>query len=467
MPLRQLVSSSWLNCTCACERNSLSASERIVKVANEKTENCQTFLTIEMEPDEVEESLEKSYRRLAKKANIPGFRKGKAPRAVLERYVGKEGLLEDALNSLLPEAYEKALKEQDIEPFARPQIEIAQTDPVIFKVAVPLTPVIKLGDYQHIRVAPEPVEVSEDDVGATIEQLRHQRATWEPVERPVGFNDLVTLDVESSIEDKPFVNQKGVQYQVIQELPLPAPGFAEKLVGMGRDEEKEFKLQVPAGYPKDELAGKEPYFKVKVSEIKQEKLPELNDEFAQEMSPDFKSLDLLQEKVSTNLRLRAEGKARMDFEERVIEAAVNTAEMEFPPVLVEMETDRLINQQLRRWQVSGLEEYLSRVNKTEEEVRKELSPLATQRVTQFLTLGRIAEEEKIEISESEINAEIENMTKDAGEVKKDELNKYLNTPQARSSIEQVLITRKTIERLVEIAKGPNISTQKTEKGAEK
>jgi len=425
-----------------------------VKVTNEKTENCQAFLTVEMEPGEVEESLERSYYRLAKKTNIPGFRRGKAPRTILERYIGKERLLEDALNSLLPEAYEKAIKEQKIEAFAQPHIEIAQTDPVIFKVAVPLTPMIKLGDYHHIQVAPEPVELTEDDVSAAIEQLRHQHATWEPVERPVAFNDLVVLDVDSDIENKPFINQKGAQYQVLRELPLPAPGFAEQLVGMKRDEEKEFKLQFPVDYPRGELAGKEPSFKVRVTEIKQERLPELNDEFAKEISPDFKSLDSLREKVSTNLRLRAEEKARMDFEERVIEAVVDITELEFPPILVEMETDQLINQQLRRWQMGGkgLEEYLSSINKTEEELRQELHPLATKRVTRSLTLGKIAEEEKFEVSDAEISAEIENMTKSATE-NKDELNKFLNTPQARKSIEQVLITRKTIQRLVEIAKG--------------
>jgi len=436
-----------------------------VKVTNEKTENCQAFLTVEMEPDEVEESLERSYHRLVSKTAVPGFRKGKAPRDVLERYIGKERLLEDTLDSLLPEAYEKAIKEQKIEAFAQPHIEIAQTDPVIFKMAVPLTPTIKLGDYHHIQVAPESVELTEDDVSAAIEQLRHQHATWEPAERPVDFNDLVVLDIESNIEDEPFINQKGAQYQVIRELPFPAPGFAEQLVGMRRDEEKEFKLQFPSDYSRKELAEKEPSFKVRVTEIKQERLPELNDEFAKEISPDFNSLDLLREKVSTNLRFRAEEKARIDFEERVIEAVADTTKLEFPPILVEMETDQLINQQLRRWQMGGkgLEEYLSSINKTEEELRQELNPLATKRVNQSLTLGRIAEEEKFEVSDSEINAEIENMTKSATE-NKDELNKFLNTPQARKSIEQVLITRKTIQRLVEIAKGSdiNIKTQKEE-----
>ncbi|MFC1952407.1 trigger factor [Chloroflexota bacterium] len=430
-----------------------------MKVTNEKTEQRQAFLTIEMEPDEVEESLEKSYHRLAEKTDVPGFRKGKASRAVLEGYIGKEKLFEDALNSLLPEAYEKALKEQEIEALAQPHIEIAQTDPVIFKVTVPLAPEVKLGDYHRIKVAPEPVEFSKDDVSAAIEQLRHQCATWEPAERPVAFNDMVVMDIESNIEDKPFVNQKGARYQVLHELPLPAPGFAKQMVGIKRDEEKEFKLQFPSDYPKSELAGKEPSFKVKVTEIKKEELPELNDEFAQQVSPEFKSLDLLRKKVSADLRLRAEEKAKADFEERVVEAVVGTAELEFPPVMVEMEVDQLISRQLRRWQMAGggVGEYLSSINKTEEELRHELEPLAITRVGQSLVLGKIAEEEKIEVSDVEIKAEIETITQNAAEDKKDELSKFLNTPQARKSIEQILITRKTVERLVEIVKGSKIN----------
>ncbi len=427
-----------------------------MKVTNEKVENKQAFLTIEMEPAEVEESLEKSYYRLVKKANIPGFRKGKAPRPVLERHIGKEGLLKDALNSLLPEAYEKAIKEQKIEAFAQPHIEIAQTDPVVFKATVPLPPAVKLSDYHHIQVKLEPTELSEDDISAAMEQLRHQHATWEPVERPVGFGDLVVLDVDSSIEDEPFINQKGVQYQVLHDLPFPAPGFAEQLLGMRQGEDKEFKLKFPSDYPTGELAGKEPFFKVRINEIKQEKLPELDDELARGINPDFKTLDSLRERVSANLRLKAEEKARADFEERLIQAVVDITELEFPPVLVEMEIDRLIDHQLQRWQMSGkgLEEYLSSINKTEEELRKELHPLATKRVTGSLVLGKIAEEEKIKVSSPEIDTEIKSLTKGAAE-NKDELNKFLNTPQSRQSIKQVLTTRKTMHRLEETAKGPN------------
>lgn len=424
-----------------------------MKVTREKTENSQIFLSIEMELAEVEESLQKSYYRLVKKTNIPGFRKGKAPRAILERYIGKESLLEDALNNLLPQAYEKAIKEQEIEVIAQPHIEIAQTDPVVFKAIVPLKPTVKLGDYHHVHITPEPVELTEDDINAAIEQLRHRQAIWQPVERPVDFDDLVVLDIESNIEGKPFINQKGVQYQVIHDLPFPAPGFAEQLPGMKRGEDKEFKLQFPLDYPRGDLAGKEPSFRVKVTEIKQERLPELDDEFATQIALEFKSLASLREKVAADLELKAEERAKIDYEERVIEAVVDLTDLEFPPILVEMEIDRLLKEQSRRLQMGGkdLEQYLKSINKTEEELREELRPLATKMVTRSLVLGKVAEEEKIEANDSEIGAEIENMTKSAAE-NKDELQKFLNTPQSKESIKQLLITRKTIQRLVEIAK---------------
>ncbi len=425
-----------------------------MKVTRDKTENSQVFLTIEMEPAEVEESLGKSYSRLVKKTNIPGFRKGKAPRAILERYIGKESLLQDTLNYLLPQAYEQAIKEQEIDAFAQPHIEVTQTDPLVFKATVPVPPTVELGDYQHIKVTPEPVELTEDDVNGAVERLRHQQAIWEPVERPVDFDDLVVLDIESNIGGEPFINQKGVEYWVRRDAPFPVPGFAEQLPGMKRSEDSEFKLQIPSDYPKSELAGKEPWFKVTVTEIKQERLPELNDELARQINPEFATLDILRERVSTELRQQVEEKANIDFEESVIQAAVDLAQVEFPPFLVEMEVDQLVNERSRRLQMGGhgLEEYLSSINQTEAELREELKPPATKRVTQSLVLGKIAEQEKVKVSDSEIDAEIEGMVKNAAE-KKDTLQKYLNSPSSRKSIKRLLITRKTIQRLVEIAKG--------------
>jgi len=428
-----------------------------VRVTREKTENSQTFLSIEMEPDEIEKSLEKSYRRLVKKTNIPGFRKGKAPREILERYIGRGSLLEDALDELIPNAYQEAIKEQGIEAIAQPQIEITQVDPVVFKATVPLKPTVELGDYHSIRVTPEVIEIKEEDVNAAMEQLRHRYATWEPVERPVEFSDLVVLDVESTVEDKPLINQQGAQYQVLENLLFPAPGFAEQLVGMKAGEEKSFALQYPEDYSRSELANKEAQFKVKISEVKQERLPELNDEFARTVNPDFETIDSLREKVVADLKREIDERNRIDLENRAIEAVVGITKLEFPPVLVELEINRLIEEQARRWQMTGrgLDEYLKAVNKTEDELREELRPMAEKRITQSLVLGKIAEEEKIEVANSEIDAEIKKMTEGTGSTEdKEELRKFLDTPQSRGSIERILLTQKTVQRLVEIAKGP-------------
>lgn len=424
-----------------------------MKVTNEKTENRQAFLTIEVGSAEVEQSLEKAYHRLVKKVNVPGFRKGKATRAVLESYIGRDGLLEEAINKLLPEVYQQAIDEQGIEAIAQPQIEITQNDPLVFKAVVPLKPSVELGDYRSIRLGAESVQVGEEEIDSMVDHLRRRYAVWEPVERAVDFGDTVILDVESSVEDKPFINKKQGSYQVIRDLPFPAPGFSQQLVGMVKDEEKEFKLEFPLDYPSPELIGKEASFKVSITEIKQERLPEVDDEFARQVNPECEGIESLREQIARDLLIRVQDRARRDFEERVVEAVVDQAEVEFPPVLVEDGIDRLIEEQVREWSggsSQGIEEYLTSLNKTEEELREELYPLAVKRVTSSLVVGKVAEEEKIEVDDAEIDTEIENLTSSAGE-RKDEIKKLFNTAESRQSIGRMLIGRKTIQRLAEIA----------------
>ena len=440
-----------------------------MKVTKDKIENSQAFLTVEMEPAEVEDSLEEAYQRLVKKTNVPGFRKGKAPRVMLERHIGRESLLEDALNTLIPRAYEDALKEQEIEAFARADIEITQTEPLVFKATVPLPPTVKPGDYASLRLTPQPAASTEGEVDSVIDRLRHQQASWEPVEREVGFGDLAVFDVESTARGKTFINQKGVQYQVLKDYPAPLPGFAEQLVGMERDGAREFSLQIPTDYPDKELAGKEAHFKVALSEVKQERLPELDDEFARGIDPKFETLTSLRREVADNLRLRAEERARLDFEEKVIEAVVGLAEVEFPPFLVDMETSRLLDQRLRQWRESGrgLEEYLASINKTEEELKEELRPPATQRVMRSLVLDKVAQEEEIEASDAEIDGEIEDMAGGVPENRREEFTKLMSTPQSRQSIEHLLVRRKTVQRLVEIARTQDTDSETTQKEAAK
>ncbi len=434
-----------------------------MKVTKEKEENRQAFITVEMEPAEMETSLQDAYLKLAQKNDIPGFRKGKAPRAVVEHHLGKPRLLEEALDHLLPQAYEQALKEQEIEPFAQPDVEITQTDPLIFKAVVPLVPAVELGDYRSIRMTPDPVDITDENINAVIEELRHQYATWEPVDRPLDYNDLATIDINGMVEEKPYVQKVGAQIQVLKELMSPAPGFSDQITGMKKEEEKEFTLSFPEDYPNNNVAGKEGHFKVKLSEIKEEKLPELNDEFAGQVSPDFKTVDAFREEVMKSLQLRAEERVRMDFEERVINTAIEQSKVEYPSVLVELEINRILNEQVRQLQMTGrgMDEYLQSINKTAEQLHEELRPVATKNVAASLVMSKVAEAEKIEVAEPDMENGIDNMTRGTAEEQREEMRKLLDTPQTRESLKQSLRTRKTIERLTEIAKNIEDSTTET------
>jgi trigger factor len=425
-----------------------------LKVTREKTENRQDYLTIEMEPAEMETAMQGSYRRLSQKANIPGFRKGKAPRHVVETYLGKPRLLEEAIDSMLPQAYQQAIKDENISPCAQPELEITQADPLIFKAIVPLEPTVVLGDYRSIRATAEPVDIKEENINAVLEELRHQHATWEPVERALDYNDMAVMDINGTVADTPVVKKAASQYQVLKDYIYPAPGFPAQVVGMKKEEEKEFKLTYPEDYPSKELAGKEATFKVKLHEIKEEKLPDVNDEFATQVGAELKTVDALREEVKKSLKLRGEERARMAFEEKIIKDAMDQSKVEYPPVVVDMEINRILNDQARQLQMAGraVDEYLKSINKTAEQLQEEIRPVATRNVTASLVLGKIAEAEKVEVTEEDIVNGIDNLSRGLAEDKKGDMRKLLDTPKTRESIKQSILTRKTIERLSEIAK---------------
>ncbi len=423
-----------------------------MKVSTEPVENSQIVLNVEMEAVEVDEYLEKAYNRLVGKVSIPGFRKGKAPRVILEQHVGKDTLFQEALECLIPEAYEKALEEQEIEAIGQPKIELTQTEPVVFKAIVPLRPTVKLGDYKQIRLKSEPVEISDEDVDAMIEQLRHENAVLSPVDRPVEFGDIVTIAIEGESQGEPFVSRKDLVYEVSRDSRVPLPGFADKLEGMKKGEKRSFVLSYPPDYEMQELAGKEYSFEVTISEVKEKKLSEVDDEFAKSLGRE--DLASMRERISTNLKTRGEEKARLEFEQKVIDTAVELSEVEYPPVLIDREIDRLLNEEARNFAegVRGRENYRRSVNKTIDDHREELRPVASQRALRSLVLEKVAEAEKVEVSASEIDDEIEKMVKDAGE-QAEGMRKLFNSSQAREPIKNFLVNRKTVERLVQIANG--------------
>lgn len=420
-----------------------------MKVTAEKMEHRQVALIIEVEPGELEESREKAYHRLVGKASIPGFRKGKAPRAVLEQHVGKESLLEEALEQLMPQLYKEAVKSQGLEPIAEPQIEITQTEPVVFKAIVSLKPTIELGDYHHIKVKPEAVKITSDKIEPAMEQIRQGQAVLSPVDRPIQFGDSVTLDIEASVDGKALLNHKDIVYDVDQNSAVPLPGFAENLIGVEKNKEKTFALHVPDDYDIKEFSGKEWLCKVAVSEIKEKQLPELSDELAQSLGYD--NLTSLREKVTADLGTKAEQISRLELRQKVLNAAIERSSVDYPLVLEEGEIVYLLEDEARRLGYTKVEDYLGRVNRTVEELKQELQPVARKRVINTLIIDKVAEQEEIEIASAEVDNKIKEITTNIED--KEKVRQILASPRIRETIKQSLRTEKTLDRLMQIATG--------------
>ncbi|MDP2920233.1 MAG: trigger factor [Dehalococcoidia bacterium] len=426
-----------------------------MKVTSEKTENRQAFLKIEAEPAEIEAQTDITFRRLVKQVDVPGFRRGKAPRPIFERHFGRERLFHEMLDDYIPVALKQAVDEQKLEPISRPEVEVVTENPVVLKAVIPLKPEVTLGDYKTIDLKPRQVDITEEMVDQVVERLRHQHATWEPVDRAVAIGDRVNMDLESTAKGEQFINRKGLEYQLLDADTGPVPGFAGELVGMKKGEEKEFTHKFPDDYFRKELAGADATFKVKINEIKQEVLSEVNDQFALQVGKDYTTVELLRQKIRDEIKERQEHEAEHEFEDQVIEAAAAMSQVDYPPVLEEAEIDHLLERNFRYIQQTGqtIENYLQTIGKTVEQMREELRPTAKKRVAEALVLGKIASEEKVEVTPAEIDAEIEELVKNS-QGDKEELRRAFNSEQNRESIENTLVTRKVIKRLTEVAQSP-------------
>ena len=426
-------------------------------------------MKVEVEAAETEASLEHAYHHVVKEVAIPGFRKGRTPRAVLEQYVGKEAFLKEALEELVPELCIKIIEEQKLEVVAQPQIEILQYDPVVFKAIFSLRPNVELGDYRSIRIERQPVEVGDGEVDEFMQKLRERHGEWAPASRPANFEDLVIIDVTQTEKGGEAKSHQGQQVLLVKDSVLPLPGFSEHLVGVAIGEEKEFTLSFVEDYKIKELAGKEFMFKVKLNEVKEKHLPELDDEFAKSLGEGMDTIDGLRKYAADGLKKAAEDAARKEYERKVLEAVVGSAgKVEYPPVLVEQEISGLLrDRDMALRERGGLRNYLKTFKKTEEQLREEIRPRAVEQVTHELVLGKVAEEEKITVDPAEIDADIESMMKGAGEGS-EKLQDLFGTPQARQVVENRMIAQKAVQRLVDIAMGSAASEpeQKAEAGKE-
>jgi trigger factor len=419
-----------------------------MKVSTETLGNCQTALTIEAEASELDKSLDEAYHHLVNEVFIPGFRKGKAPRAILVQHIGKQSLLDEALEHLIPQLYKQAIESQELEPLARPEIEIIQTEPVVFKAIVSLKPEVKLGDYHSIKLEPGPAtKIAKKEIADAMEEFRESQGAWVPVDRSVELGDLVTMDIEAKVDGKPWLNHKGILYEVDKNSSSPVPGFASRLQGAEKNKEMNFSLTVPDDYPIKEMCGKEGGFKVTVTEIKEKELPELNDELARSAS--YENLADMKKKVAADLKTKAEARNRSELRQKALDALVEISEVSYPPILEDEEITGLLRDEAQRLGFREIGDYVKKTRKTEEELKQELRPIAKKRLIQGLVLGKLAEQEKIEISSAEVDNKVDEITNDAED--KEKTRQFFSLPQVRQSIEQSLLTQKTMDRLSQIA----------------
>lgn len=433
-----------------------------MKVTRESSGPAEVVLNIALDPEDEEPFVQRSYRRVVGRAKIPGFRPGKAPRAVVERYLGRPALLHEALDFMIPETLDRVLKEQSLQAFSQPDIQVVETEPVSFKAVVPLEPVVDLGEFRSIRLARDPVEVTEAQVAETVERLRYEAAPWEPVSRPVQYGDLLTLNVDGTIDGERVINDRGVDYIPRQDNLLPFPGFSASLLEMEENAEKEFTLTIPEDYGRAAYAGKECHFQVKVLSIKEKKLPELDDEFAKGVGDGYESMEALRAWVRQRLTEEAEAAALRRLEERSLEELLQTASVQASDLMFQRELDlmREDRERLLRNQRLDLETYLRVIGKTEEELLEEMRPRARDRLTRHLVLRKLAQEEGIEVSGEQIDAEVQTMVSNSAD-SKEQVRRALSTENARESIRASILNRLVMGRLVAIVQG-----QDGEKAAE-
>ena len=420
----------------------------------EKTENAnEVKLEITVDAAKFEDAMKKVYFKNAKYINIPGFRKGKAPMNVVEKYYGKEIFYEDAFNEVAGEAYETALKENNIEAVSRPNIEVKQIEKgkdLIFTAVVETKPEAKLGKYKGIEIPKIEYNVTEESIEAELKQMQNRNSRLVSVEdKEVENGNTTVIDFEGFVDGKAFEGGKAENYELEIGSGAFIPGFEDQIVGMKAGEEKEINVKFPEEYFSSELAGKDATFKVKVNEIKKKELPELDDEFAKDVS-EFDTLEELKASIKEKQEKQNEDKVRYEKQEAVIKAVCENLEVEIPAGMVELETENMLKDIEQRLSYQGmkLEQYLQMLGKTAEEMQKEYEPQAIEAIKSRLALEAIIKAEKIEATAEEVDSKIKEMAENYGK-KEEEISGNENL---RNYIKEGIESEKAIELLVSNAK---------------
>lgn len=417
----------------------------------EKQEGNEGVLTVTVPAKEVDGALNEAFKKVSKDVSIPGFRKGKVPRQMFEKRFGVESLYQDALDILLPKAYTEAVNEADINPVDQPEVDIEQMEKgkdLIFTAKVIVEPEVKLGEYKGLEAEELDTEVTDEDVQKEIDNMLEAHADMVVKEDgKVEEGDVVNLDFDGYVDGEQFEGGQAEGYELEIGSGSFIPGFEDQVVGMGVEEEKDVNVTFPEEYHAEELAGKEATFKVKVNSIKTKEIPELDDDLVKELDQDVETVDALKEKLEKDLKEAKENEADVTMKEQLIEQAADNAEIDVPEAMVKTETDRMLQEFEQRLSQQGInmEMYQQLSGQDEDALREQMKDDAQKRVRTNLVLKQIAVDEDIEVTEADMDKELEKMSEQFG-IKVEDIKSTLGD---LSMLQDDLKVQKAIDVLVD------------------
>lgn len=428
-----------------------------MEIKKEKLSNSRIKLSVEVPVKDVDKFFNEAYKRLAEQVEIPGFRRGKAPHFMIDQEVGLKRVQEQAMEIAVAQTYFQAVSSEKIMPIAKPEVKIlkfAKDNPLIYEAVISIMPEIVLDDYKKkissLSLKPGKISIEQKEIDEALAGLQKSKAEFIPSSKPIDKGDRVEVDFDGFIKGIPLEGGKSRNHPLVIGEGMFVPGFEDNLIGMKKDEKKEFFIVFPKEYHKKEIAGKKIDFKVQIKDIKNVRLPSLDDKLAKETAK-IDSISELKEDIKKRLQIEKENKQKMEFESKIIEKVTEFAKTEIPEVLIEEEINSIISELKNRLESQGLklEQYLKNVKKKEEDLRKEYRKEAEKRIKTALVLSKIAQDEKIEVTDKEIQNEIDNMMKMYPQ-DKTKIKEKFSSDKDQQYIKNNLRNQKTIKRLVEL-----------------
>jgi trigger factor len=428
--------------------------ENPLKVVKDKIGPGQFVLNVEVEPERLQQPLRRAAQRLTKRRPMAGFRPGKAPYDLVERTYGKELIVDEMMAEIGNDLYREALDQAEVEPYARAEFEITQIEPLTLKVTVPAEPKVILGDYATISVSKETITVAEEEIEHVLSQLQEEQALWVPVERGAQMGDQVQIDALGTTDDEQRIEQNDLTLELSDQVT--PEGFGENLVGAASGETKEFDIEYPIDFRDKDLAGKTVHFQVTIQAVKEKELPDLDDGLAQSLG-EHESLADLRDDVRHKLLERKEAEASEAALEEALNALVEQATIEYPPIALEHEIDIMQQNLVERLEQRGftLEGYLRTTGKTLAQWRLESRPQAELRLKRALVLAEFAKAEDVKVSKEDLAEEVNRVSSQFGD-QADSVRKALATQDSALAMTNDVYRRKALTRLLSLATGEEV-----------